>query len=502
MQELVDQLLGYLRATWRYRWYAILVAWLIASAGWTVVDMLPDRYYAWTRAYVDTQTVLKPLLSGLAVEPNIDQIISMLSRTLISRPNLEKMIKIAGLDTNLKSEEDRAQLVSRLRKGISIKSAGKENVYTLTFVGSSPQEAYRVVESLLKLFVQESYEDKRRDSESARRFIDEQLVGYGEKLKAAEEAVMEFKRQNVGLMPSEGQGYYSRLRDAEFALTQAEGDLREAVNSRDAIKRELAGYKDATQGLNPELDARINALEKKLDNLLVTYTSQHPDVVALERLILHLKQQREAEAKGMAVPPGGTRLRDPGEQQLMVSLATAEAKVAAMRARVTERNRRYNELKTVADELPKVEAKFIQLTRDYEGIKTRYSKLLERRESAKISGDMQEDSGMTAFRVIDPPQAQTQPTWPDRPRLVTVILLAALGGGVGVAFLISQLRPTFDSARRLQDATGLPVLSTVIKEWTGAQKFHRTLGLVTFIVSFVSLLAAYAAIIMPLVLTA
>jgi hypothetical protein len=83
-----------------------------------------------------------------------------------------------------------------------------------------------------------------------------------------------------------------------------------------------------------------------------------------------------------------------------------------------------------------------------------------------------------------------------------LILLAALGGGGGVAFLISQLRPTFDNERRLQEATSLPVLGTVVKEWTVVQKLHRTLGLVTFTVAFVGLLAAYALIMLPLVLTA
>ena len=501
MQELADQLLSYLKAAWRYRWLAILVAWLIASGGWIIVNMLPDRYQASSRVYVDTQTVLKPLLKGLAVEPNSDQINVMLSRTLMSRPNLERVIKIAGMDADVKSEEDRAKLLSRLSEWITIDSTRKENTYTLSYSGSSPQEARRVVESLLKLFEQESIEDKRRDSESARRFIDEQLLSYGEKLKVAEEAVMDFKRQNVGLMPSEGQGYYSRLRDAEIARTEAEGDLREAENSRDAINQQLAKYKQATQGANPELDARINALEKKLDDIMVTYTRQHPDVVALERLISHLKQQREAESKGTAVAAGGTRLVDPGEQQLLVSLAKAEANVAAMRARLAERDRRYNELKAVAHELPKVEAKFIQLTRDYDVIRARYGKLLERRESARTSGEMQEESAVAGFRVIDPPRAQETPSWPNRPRLVTVILLAALGGGVGVAIAISQLRPTFDNERGLQEVTGLPVLGTVVAEWTGVQKFSRTLGLVTFIVSFVSLLAAYALIMVPLVLT-
>jgi len=165
-----------------------------------------------------------------------------------------------------------------------------------------------------------------------------------------------------------------------------------------------------------------------------------------------------------------------------------------VRARVAERDRRYNELKAVANALPRVEAEYTQLTRDYEVIRSRYATLLERRESAQISGDMEANTSVIGFRVIDPPRVPLQPTSPDRPRLMSVVLLAALGGGFGLAFLMSQLRPTFSDERRLKEVSGLPVLGTVVMTWTHAQKARRKRGLFAFLVSFASLLAAYAAI--------
>ena len=66
MHELADQLISILKATWRYRWFAMAIAWLIAAAGWIIVERMPDRYEAWARVYVDTQSMLNPLLSGLA----------------------------------------------------------------------------------------------------------------------------------------------------------------------------------------------------------------------------------------------------------------------------------------------------------------------------------------------------------------------------------------------------------------------------------------------------
>jgi protein tyrosine kinase modulator len=104
--------------------------------------------------------------------------------------------------------------------------------------------------------------------------------------------------------------------------------------------------------------------------------------------------------------------------------------------------------------------------------------------------------------VIDPPQVPSLPSAPNRFNLMSLVLLAALAGGVGFAFLISQLRPTFSDERRLQEVSGLPVFGTVVMAWTASQKSNRKKGLVAFLLSFVSLLSAYAAIMGALMLSA
>src|SRR5688572_23401661 len=170
MHEILDQVLSYVKATWRYRWYAVIVAWCAAVVGWSVVYRMPDRYEATARVYVDTQSVLRPLLMGLAVQPNVDQMVSMMSRTLISRPNVEKVIRMSDMDIKLKSAEEREARIAELQKNLAIKSAGRENLYTISYSEANPQEAKRVVQSLLTIFVEGSLGDKRKDSDSARRF--------------------------------------------------------------------------------------------------------------------------------------------------------------------------------------------------------------------------------------------------------------------------------------------------------------------------------------------
>ena len=118
MHELVEQLFSHLKSIWHYRWYAVVVAWIIALGGWIAVYKMPDRYEANARVYVDTQSLLRPLLAGLAVQPNLDQMVMIMSQTLISRPNLAKVIRMADLDVGLNTDDDRAYLIARLTKEI------------------------------------------------------------------------------------------------------------------------------------------------------------------------------------------------------------------------------------------------------------------------------------------------------------------------------------------------------------------------------------------------
>ena len=149
MHEIMDQLWSYAKGTWRFRWYGVAVAWVGALIGWAGVYVTPDRYEASARVYVDTESVLRPLLAGVTVQPNIDQIVTMMSRTLISRPNLEKVIRMADIDIRLKTPQDREDLIGRLTKELTIRSAGRENLYTIAYSDRNPQEAKRVVQSLL-----------------------------------------------------------------------------------------------------------------------------------------------------------------------------------------------------------------------------------------------------------------------------------------------------------------------------------------------------------------
>lgn len=505
MHELLDQIYSQLRALGRYRWHGVAAAWIVAIAGWIVVYKLPNRYEASARVYVDTLSLLRPLLQGLAVQPNVTQVVNMMSRTLISRPNLEKVIGMADIDIRLKSPEEKEAMLVRLNKEVTMKSGGAENLYIISYTDERPQEAKRVVQSLLTIFVESNLGNSRKDTDSARKFIDEQLAAYAGKLATAEQAIADFKRRNVEHMGAQGQSYYARLGEAQATLSQAELGLKEAENSRDAIKNQMrvgeappSLIPETTAGVevnSPEFDARIQDLQKQLDNLQLRYTDTHPDIVAITRSIKQLKDQKQQEVKlRKPLPPPPTLQQSTAAQQMAVAMAAAEANVASMRARVAEYQRRYDALRAAANRIPQVDAEFIQLTRDYDVNKKQYDSLLARSESAKLTGDMEANSTVMNFKIIDPPQVPSKPSAPPRPLLISAVLLLALAAGVLVAFVLSQVKPAIGDERRLRLVTGLPVFGTVVMALSDAQKRRRKGRAILFLASLLGLLSVYAAL--------
>ncbi|HUW28665.1 MAG TPA: XrtA system polysaccharide chain length determinant [Sulfuriferula sp.] len=497
MDELLNQLMGYARATWHRRWYIVIVAWVVSIAGWFWVYTLPSRFEASARVYVDTQTLLKPLLSGLTVEPNVDQQVQLMTRTLMSRPNLEKVARMTDMDIKAKTPQQTEAMLDGLARQIKLEaSTTGPNLYTIAYQNEHPELAKRVVQALLTIFVESSLGKTRKDLSSSRKFIDEQLKAYEQKLVDTENAMKEFKRKHMGLMPGEGGDYYAKLSATTTALHQAELDLREATDRRDQLKRQLADEEPEISAAavqtqsDPELDARIQSLQKNLDTLRLTYTELHPDIVSTKRLIKELQAQKKQEAKTIT-STGSGRAQNPVYQQLTIAIAEADATVASLKARVGEYQSRLTQLKQAVDSTLDVEAEYTQLTRDYGMYKENYAAMLARKETASLSGEVESKTDVVDFRVIDPPRVPLKPSWPNRPLLISLVPLVGIVAGIVVAFLVSQLRRTVTDRRVLRELTGLPLLGSVTRIETPAVKIKKRKSLIAYALSFFSLIGAY-----------
>lgn len=518
MNELYQQLVGILYGVWRRRWYVMITASLICTVGWIAVATIPNTYTSTARIYVDTDTMLRPLLRGIAIDVNLLRQVDVMRRTLISRPNLEKVIRRSDLDLITSTDEEIEGLIADLELDVRIRDEGA-NLFRVSYSAGyrelsdrqNAEMARRVVQNLLTIFVESNLGANRQDLASARRFIDEQLAGYERQLEEAERRRAEFKRRNMGLLPGSS-NYFDRLRTARGALGKTEAELAETVLVRNELNRQIEkvpAFIGLSRRLGPSmrggggLPERIAVLQRQLDALKSRgYTERHPDVLIVQQrydlLQGQLAEEREAaledlRAQGIdadAVQAGG-EIPNSVYEQIKIRLIEADTKIASLSGRREMQLATVNSLQEKAQSVPVVEADMAKLNRDYEVLRQNYEALLGRRESARIAQDLETKSSDVQFRVIDPPTDPFEASSPNRPLLLTAVLIVGLGAGFVLAVVMSQLKSTYLTANDLRAAFALPVLGSVSVIMSDRDLRQRKYAVGTFAATIFVLVMAY-----------
>lgn len=503
MHEVVTEVIAHARGASRFKWLAIILAWVVCLSGWVFVSQMPDRYQSSARVHVDTRTVLRPLLSGLAIQPNIGSQVRLMSKLLFSRPNLEKVARMTDLDLNAKDEKGMQSLLASLKSMLSISSTRQLDLFTISARNQDPKLAKRLVQSLLTIFVEETLGETRKDSDMARRFIDQQIKDYEKRLVAAEKAREQFKRDNYGSLPGQGGSHYDRLQSYAAQLEEAKLAIDEAINRRNELKRQLEDeepmFEDFGGGIESisPLDVRIQSLQSQIDALLLKYTERHPEVRILQQTIADLEVQKAEEPE---VPDdeegfhGAGGQMNPVFQQMKIALGVANANVASLRGRVKTLQKRIEATKQAMGNSLNVETSLKSLNRDYGIIKSNYDALLKRRETARLSENIEQNTDSVKFRIVDPPQVPLKPSAPNRLLLFSGVFAGGLIIGLGGAFLLSLIRPVFTSPQKVRDVIGLPLLGGVSMNWVSDLVVARRRRLWRFWLVSASLMITFGAV--------
>lgn len=518
MNDIYQQVLSYLGSIWRRRWYAVAVAWLVCGAGWTFVAGLPDRYESSARVYVDMDTMLRPLMRGITVEMNVMDQIDIMKRTLLSRPNLEKILLMTDLDLKVRNDADKEAIIGSLSRRIKIEQQGR-NLFKIGYEDLERGMARRVVQSVMQVFVESNLGASRQDMETTQRFLESQLRDYERQLIEAEARLAKFKQDNIGLLPGTG-NYHSQMQGVTKALADAEARIEEATMVRDEYRAQLAeipqyievarndGFPDigaagGWRGPESDLQLRLVDLQVALESLLSRYTEKHPDVVAINRRIAATQKQIAEGAAALdglgptdGVPAEGNGSRrnlvpNPMYEQIKLQLVNQEGAIAALKSRATEARKQVERWAAMAQRAPEIEAELTRLNRDYSIIRDGYDGLRKRQESARLARDMDTKAQKIQFRVVDPPTLPLQPSGPNRPILTTAVLFVGIGVGIAFAFLLSQINTTFISVNRLRSTFTLPVLGRISAIISSRQRRQRLRELSGFAVVTLGLFAAF-----------
>ena len=501
MQEVFEQIVLYARAIWRYRWCAMLAAWLFFLVGWAVVLRIPVTYTASAKIYVDTYTVLKPLLEGIAVEKDPTVYVGLMARQLVSRPNLEEVARALGLDHQAKTSQAFESLLSGLEQNVQVDAArvsesSKQqdpNFYTIVYPNTDPTLAKQVVEALIDSFSKTTVEASLRDSERAKQFLEQQIEAQREILTATEVRISEFKREHLDELPEQGMTYFQRLQATQTALADVNLAIGEAEQKRKEAQRQLAATSPTQRVIGASgvpvptpLESKLLELQTQLNELVLNYTEKHPVVIETRFKIAEIKKEIENEQAPFMV--------NPVYQQLEVAINQIDSEIAALSVRRDEFLRRVSSLQEQTDKLTNVEAKLQRLNQDYEIAKQKYDTLVARQGSATISGNVEQAGEDLRFKVIDPPRVYGG-TENIRKRFVlsTGVLAASFGGGIGLAFLLAQLWPAIYGPRALSALAGFPVVGTIRRAPTFRMRIKKGLDFAVFVLIGIVILGIHGA---------
>lgn len=502
LQQTLTQLLDYVKGVWIKKRYVIIFSWLICPIGFFYVATLPDTFESKAQVYVDTRSVLQPLLRGLAIQTNPDQEIQMMAKTLLSRSNVEKIARESDLDITTTTEDEFADLVTNLSKKINLQSTGRSNIYNISYSNEKPVIAQRVVQETLDLFVEGSLGNSRRDTDTAGRFLDEQIAEYESRLTEAEQRLADFKRQYNDILPLSGT-YYSRLQDMNSELELTQLQIKQTQQQAASLNKQISGVKQTDDfgvsnqdepALRTRYDERIRALEEELDRLSLRFTKLHPDVIETRALLESLESARTKEINAFLNQTDGSNAQPLSElnREIKLEASRLESEIAALRVKEADLERKIAELESKVDLIPQIEAESTALNRDYNVTQQKYEELLSRKESADLSRRADVSSEDLQFRIIEPPLLPKRPSGPNRLIFYTAVLVIGFGAGIGVAFLVSQLNPILIRPKQLLNVSDFPIWGTVTHLNIEQIKKKNRMRLIVFLMSSGTIFGIYS----------
>jgi len=464
IQSSLNQLLSLIKGVWLKKRYIIISSWLICPIGWLMVSQLPDKYTSDAKVYVDTQTLLRPLLEGLAVRNDPEQQIAVMVRTLTSRPNLERVARMTDLDLAAKDDAELQDILTDLEKAIRVKSTTKENLYTISYTSPSPEQSKNVVQSMLNVFVENTLGENRQETDSVSSFLEEQILSYEARLLDAEQKLSQFKQANSELIFVNEGGFYARIEELKEELEMINLALEEETLRKQEKQQVLNNITSAEQQteLSTKYDEQLSALNSSLNQLLIKYTDLHPEVVLTQQLIETIQERRDTELAAIKDNTSGASVS--GNETLMLlqsEIAESESKIQGLQGQQEFKGNKLKELEDKMSQVPVIEAELTALNRDYGITKAQYEQLLQRKESADISRKADMSSSDIQFKVIEPPLLPVSPSGPNRLIFMAGVLIAGFGAGIGIAFLLSQIMPVVHGTSNLYALTGIPVLGAI-----------------------------------------
>jgi polysaccharide chain length determinant protein (PEP-CTERM system associated) len=439
----------------KWYWVTLPLIFFILVGIWFYA-VLPKSYEATTLIVVQPQEIPQNYVQA-TVSERVDEQVRTLSQEVLSRSNLEPIIK----DLNLFSKERENGtsvdiLINTLRKRITINTnigqRGGSGYFSISYRGENPKNVAEVTNRLASYFIDSNLRFRVQQATQTTIFLQKQLDELKTLLLKQEAEVQQYRNKYLGELPDQLQSNVTTITGLQTRLESVQTSLSAAIARKQNIQDQLSlAEAGISGGTGTGQRDRLTELRAQMEEMRTLYTPEHPEIKKLEDLIAGLEKQKTKK-----------NTTDPRILDLRAQLRTASGEVDALRRDADSIKARIEEYQGRVESTPKREQEYAALSRDYNITQENYQRLLDRLYEAKRAEDMEKRQQGGQFRVVDYAVPPEMPISPNPLKIAACFLLLGLGTGAGIIVLLETLDTSIKGINHIETLSGdVPCITAV-----------------------------------------
>lgn len=535
-EEQTKNLQDYAAAFYRRRAQILATFVVIFGIGLILALAWPPTYRSSATILIEEQQIPAELVQS-TVTSYASQRIQTISQRVMTRSNLLAIIDKYGLYTKERQSDTTEDILGRMRDDINLQMISAEVVdprtgrptaatiaFSLAFQGEHPEQVQKVANELTTLYLQENIKTRASKAQETLTFLTDESNRLNQRIMDLEKQLAKFKATNAENLPDLLPLLREQVERIGRELTDTDTQIRSLEERQFYLQGQLGNLDPYGQDINMSPGARLKALRTQYATTASRYSSDHPDVMSLKREIESLEREtgevnprdslldqitarqielasaqdkysdehpdvvrikREItalEASLAKVPAGSTSNNrrspdNPAYVTLQAQLNSTESDIRSLQKKREGLEQKRTEYEQRLTAMPLIEGEYRELNRNLQNASTQYQEIRAKQTQAQIAQQLETESKGERFTLIEPPIAPQEPIKPNRPAIIFLSLVLALGAGLGYAAIAENLDSTLRGAKGVLATLQVAPLAVIpylaSDRETAGQRKHR-----------------------------
>ncbi len=461
------------------RWRLIAACVLISlTIGLGMYLRMPKLYKCTALLSYEKQQINPGRMAPEREGQRLRETVSTLSELVMSRNNLEQLIKQLDLYPESRQKLPIEDVIEMMRKNIKITPSSRGDTFTVAFQGTQQDQVLKATNALASKFIEENLKYREERATETSKYTEDELNMAKVVLDKKEQAMRDYKLKHYNEMADQREGNLARLtslhtqyqgiQDSILDLERTRVMAREQISLRKRLGSALAGGNQEGTGRTPPdrpmgKYERLQQLKLYLESLLRKYTEKHPEVRRTRQLIAKL----EADLQSEPAPDksGVEKVRhtpqDPEIQQLQLQVKEIDLNIKKLKKDQKKVKAAISRYEQWIEAAPVREAEWNALTRDYNELRRHYDYLVSQNLQAASVEHLEHKQKGSKFKIIDPARFPDKPFKPDFKKMLLLALGAGGGLAVGITLVLDFLDTSFTNVGEIESLLDVSVISAI-----------------------------------------